>query len=413
MRPSRGAALIGSVLAMAAPATVWAAEGSTPSEGGLAAFLHAHVPEVLQRVGPFELFWWQWIALGLTAALAAVGGVLLRRLTLAVLARVVRRTSAGWDDALASRLPGPVWMAWTIGLAAFLVPWLELRSAADAWLGEVLVGALLVPAFWALYRGLDVVRDVVDDSPKVKERADIRTVIRLLTRVAKVFVLAVGLITLLAALGYPVAGLVAGLGLGGLALALAAQKTVENLFGSVSLGLDQPFRVGDFVRVEDFVGTVEAIGLRSTRIRTLDRTVITIPNGRLSEMRLESYTARDRMRLACTLGLTYSTTAEQLRRVLEGLEQVLRAHPKIWPDVVTVRFVALAASSLSVEVMAWFRTADWNEFQSIRQDVLLRFMEVVETAGARFAFPTQMVHLVDERGQEEQKPPMNTDRGGK
>jgi MscS family membrane protein len=186
---------------------------------------------------------------------------------------------------------------------------------------------------------------------------------------------------------------VAGLGLGGLALALAAQKTVENLFGAFSIGVDQPFREGDFVKVEDFVGTVEAIGLRSTRFRTLDRTIVTLPNGKVADMRLESFAVRDRLRLASVIGLVYETTVAQMREVLSGFEQVLRAHPKIWPDNVVVRFREFAGSSLDIEVMAWFQTSDWREFQLIRQDVLLQFMEVVERVGTSFAFPTQTIHL--------------------
>ena len=141
------------------------------------------------------------------------------------------------------------------------------------------------------------------------------------------------------------------------------------------------------------MGTVETLGLRSTRVRTLDRTLVTIPNGKLADQRIETFAARDRCRLFCTLGLVYDTSAEQLRAVLAGVEQVLRGHPRIWPEGISVRFVALAASSLDVEVAAWFQTADWNEFQGIRQEVLLAFMEVVEQAGTSFAFPTQTVHL--------------------
>jgi MscS family membrane protein len=200
-------------------------------------------------------------------------------------------------------------------------------------------------------------------------------------------------VAVLSLLGYPVASLVAGLGIGGLAVALAAQKTVENLFGAFSIGVDQPFREGDFVKIEDFVGTVEAVGLRSSRFRTLDRTVITIPNGRLADMRLESFTARDRLRLATVIGLEYRTTAAQMRDVLEGFERVLRSHPRIWLDAVVVRFREFAASSLDIEIMAWFQTADWAEFQLIRQEILLQFMDVVERAGTSFAFPTQTVHI--------------------
>jgi MscS family membrane protein len=177
-----------------------------------------------------------------------------------------------------------------------------------------------------------------------------------------------------------------------------ALPLISGLAGAVSLGIDQPFREGDFVRVEDFVGTVEAIGPRSTRIRTLDRTSITVPNGRLSDMRLESFAARDRMRLACTVGLVYGTSGAQMRAVLAGLEAVLRRQEKIWRDSVVVRFKELAASSLDIEVMAWFTTPDWGELQPIRQETLLQFMDVVDGAGTSFAFPTRTVHVVQGRG---------------
>lgn len=195
---------------------------------------------------------------------------------------------------------------------------------------------------------------------------------------------------------HPVGTLLAGLGIGGLAIAFAAQKTIENVFASVALAVDQPFRVGDFVRVEDFVGTVENVGMRSTRFRTLDRTLISIPNGKLAEQRLESYEARDRMRLATTLGLTYGTTRQQMQAVLHGLEHVLRGHPSIWPDTVIVKFKEFGTSSLDIEVMAWFQVPTWADFQRCREEVLLAFMQVIEDAGTSFAFPTRTVHLVNE-----------------
>ena len=243
---------------------------------------------------------------------------------------------------------------------------------------------------------MDVARQVIIGASWTKDHPSARALLPLGSRVAKVLVMILGLVAMLSELGYPVTSLVAGLGIGGLAFALAAQKTVENLFGAFSLGADQPFREGDFVHIEDFVGTVEAIGLRSTSIRTLDRTIISIPNGKLADMRVESFTARDRLRLACTIGLVYETTVAQMRDVLAGLERVLHEQPKIWPDAVIVRFVSFGDSSLNVDVMAWFQTANWNEFQSIRQDILLRFMEVVEKAGSSFAFPTRTLHVVDD-----------------
>lgn len=113
-------------------------------------------------------------------------------------------------------------------------------------------------------------------------------------------------------------------------------------------------------------------------------------------MRLETFSVRDRLRLATTIGLVYETTPAQMRAVLAGFERVLRAHPKIWPDAIVVRFGAASASSLDIEVMAWFMTTDWSEFQRIREEILLQFMDVVEAAGSGFAFPTTTVHLASD-----------------
>ncbi|HEX2880583.1 MAG TPA: mechanosensitive ion channel domain-containing protein, partial [Polyangiaceae bacterium] len=158
---------------------------------------------------------------------------------------------------------------------------------------------------------------------------------------------------------------------------------------------DQPFREGDTIRVDGIEGTVEKVGLRSTRIRTADRTVVSMPNGRLSEMRIESLAPRDRIRLACNLALRCDTRAEQVRKIMAQIEDALRAHSKIWPHTMTVCLKELGEYSLNIEIAAWF-CCDVEEFTTIRQDMLLRFMEIVETAGSSLAFPTRTVHVVTE-----------------
>lgn len=356
-----------------------------------------HLPAPLLRPGPRDLLWWQWLALPFLILIASGLGSLLSRLSRAALTRVVSRTSFTWDDAIAERIGGPFSVGWALVVIYLLLPWLALYEPAEDFVHRCLRAVAFLVFFWALARIIDVARQVIAASPWAQGRAATRSLLPLAARVAKVFITAIAVVALLSELGYPVASLVAGLGIGGLAVALGAQKTLENLFGAFSIGADQPFCEGDFVRIEEFVGTVEAVGLRSTRIRTLDRTLISMPNGKLADMRIESFAARDRLRLACDVGVVYGTTAAQMRTILEGLEAVLRAHPKIWPETVVVRFKELGASSLNIEVMAWFQTQDWGEFQLIRQDILLQFMEVVERAGSSFAFPTRTVHLVNEK----------------
>jgi MscS family membrane protein len=213
------------------------------------------------------------------------------------------------------------------------------------------------------------------------------------SRFGKTVVAAFALIALFSELGYPVTTLLAGLGVGGIAVALSAQKSLENLIGAFAIAMDQPFREGDFIRVDGMLGTVELIGMRSTRIRTVDRTLVSIPNGKLSEMRIETFAARDRVRMGFTFGLTYTTTEAQLRGVINDFNELLSKSPKIWPDGRSVRFVGLGDSSLNIEAGCLFGTSDFDEFAKLREDVLLGLMKIVEQHGAAFAMPTRTIQL--------------------
>lgn len=260
-----------------------------------------------------------------------------------------------------------------------------MRSAVTA--GVVLV------VFWVLWRWVDVAQGRLLESPSAAANPSARNLIQVGSKLVKGAIVFVAFLAVLSIFGYPVTTLLAGAGIGGVALAFGAQKTIENLFGSMSLAADQPFRPGDFVKVQDFLGTVEQMGLRSTRFRTMDRTVITIPNGSLADQRLETYSARDRLRLNTVIGLEYQTTFAQMQEVLAGFKRVLREHPHIWPGSVIVRLKEFGSSSLDIMVMAWFEVPSWEDFLQCREEALLGFMGVVEEAGTRFAFPTRTVHL--------------------
>jgi MscS family membrane protein len=349
----------------------------------------------LFRAGPLDLLGWQWVALPVVALLAMVLGSLLSRITRAMLGRATRRTATPYDDAVLARLGRPMTVGWAIACAYALIVPLELADRGRGVIHRWLEAIALVVFFWALARGVDVAQQQLSGSAWIRERPGTRSLVTLGSKFAQVFLLAVGVVALLSQLGYPVASLLAGLGIGGLAVALGAQKTLENLFGALALGADQPFREGDFVSAEGLlVGTVESIGLRSTRIRTLDRTLISIPNGKLAELRVESFAVRDRLRFACTLGLVLDTTEQQMRAVLAGIEGVLRAHPKLWPEGVTVRFKEIGAFSLNLDINAWFDTTDWDEFMLIREETLLSFLRIVEEAGTALALPARRVQLV-------------------
>jgi MscS family membrane protein len=331
------------------------------------------------------------VAIWVVASLAL--GRIMGWLTRGLLRRIVRHTSNEWDDQVVLRLGGPLTAAWTIAFGFLGLAIVDLRPGADDTARGLLRGTVVATVFWAFSRLVDVAEHLLATSTWAKRRAASRSFIGLASRIAKVLVVALGILTILSQAGYPVGTLIAGLGIGGLALALGAQKTLENVFAAFSLAADEPFHLGDLVRVDNVLGNIESIGLRSTRIRTQDRTVVVIPNGKLAEMKTESLAARDRLRLSCTLGLVYGTTADQVRRVLHELDGALRAAPKVIPSDVNVVLKGLAPSSLDLDVTAMFATSDWNEFQVIRQGLLLRFLEIVESAGTSLAFPTQTLHV--------------------
>ncbi|MFL5370369.1 MAG: mechanosensitive ion channel family protein, partial [Myxococcales bacterium] len=340
----------------------------------------AWVPTPLLRVGPYQLALWQWLGLPLAAVVAWIASRLLGGATHSILRRIVKRTETPFDDEIVDGLEGPIAFAWFFATLHALVVLLELPARSELFATRAVNGGLFIAFFWALFRFVDVGKEAVHRSKWSSENPASRQLLALGSRVAKAIVGAMTVIAVVSALGYPVASLIAGLGIGGLALALAAQKTVENLFGAFAIGFDQPIREGDFVLIDGIKGTVESIGLRSTRVRTPDRTVVCFPNGRLADMRTENYAARDRFRLFVVLGLTYDTTAAQMRQILAAVETELRAHPNFHPDGSSVRFTALSESSLDVEVVAYFTTTDFAAFTVVRQEMLLRLLEVVERA---------------------------------
>jgi MscS family membrane protein len=358
-------------------------------------WLLENLPQPLLATGPRALMWWQWLALPLMVGVAWLCAAMLALLSAKLLARVAARSMNSWDDLMVERIKRPLALAWTLGVTYLLLPWLALHAPAEKFVLRLMHTVLLVAIFWAISRFIDISAQVVFRSPWARSHDASRSLVSLSARVAKVAVLAIAVVALLSQLGYPIASVLAGLGVGGLAVALAAQKTVENLFGAFSIGADQPFREGDFVRVDDFQGTVELIGLRSTKFRTAERTIISIPNGKLAEMKIETFAARDRLRLAMIVGLARSTTSKQLRDVMEGIEHALWAQPKLFPNSAVVRFEKFGASSLDLDVSAYFDTRDFAEFQKIRQDVLLELLSAIERAGTSLALPSTNVVLAN------------------
>ena len=214
----------------------------------------------------------------------------------------------------------------------------------------------------------------------------------LLRDIAKFVILVLVIVAIVQGWGYSATGILAGLGIGGLAFAFAAKDTIENLFGSVAVIPDRPFEVGDWVKIGDVEGTVEELGFRSTRIRTFDKTLVLVPNKVVTNENIQNFSAMPIRRIKLYVGLSYETSVEQMRDVVAAIRRLLAEHPDIDQDSWVVNFTELNASSLDVLVYCYTRTTVWQEYLDTRQDLLLKIIEICNERSVEIAFPTQTLY---------------------
>ena len=322
---------------------------------------------------------WRWIALILMAFACWVAtGVVT-----SALAGAVRRLSA------LSAFRGPLRVCLT---AAGMRLGMEL--APPATLARTVLERALALIFVLGLAGLGAAMvDLVGERWRSKldprMQAVSYSVLPLVRQVFKLSLYVIAILGIVSAWGYNTSTILAGLGVGGLAIALAAQKTIENLFGGISVIGDRPVLVGDVCRFGERTGTVMHIGLRSTRIRTPDRTIVSVPNAQFSSMELENISGRDKMWFHPTLNLRRDTTSAQLMQVLSSFREILTTRSKVEIGKMPVRFIGVGAYSLDVEVDAYVATADSDEFVAIRQELLIEMLKSVEQAGTALAVPLQ------------------------
>ncbi len=217
--------------------------------------------------------------------------------------------------------------------------------------------------------------------------------IPVLRKLAKVAITAIGIVFFMQLKNYPVSGIIAGLGIGGLAFAFAAQDSIAGIFASVALFLDRPFMVGDFVQVGDVSGTIEEVGLRSTRIRTVAKTLVTIPNKEIVDSTIDNLSKRPMRQCTITIGVTYDATAAKMQELVADLRKMLEEDDMAEHNGANVHFTTFGDSSLNVKMLFFIRTTDYSKFLQSRQNINLKIMQVVEKLGLEFAFPSTTVYL--------------------
>lgn len=349
------------------------------------------LPEVMvnTRLAGIPLF--EWLAVLVGMPFVYMTTVLLNRLASPLAGKVRRRLRKQPDQPNPDVVPRPLRLL----LMALLILWtlskVSLPLLARQFWSSTATIILIAACVWLFIlvngRVEGLLRQRLD-----RRNTGVTSILRLGRRVIDLLAVFVGVLVVLHHFGVNPTAALAGLGVGGIAVALAAQKTLENVIGGASIIFDQVVRVGDSLKVAEMQGTVEDIGLRSTRIRTPDRTVVSVPNGQIANASLENISRRDKFWFHPNLSLRWETTASQMRSVLEALKNLLTQQPHIEHNSIRVRFLRFGMSSLDVEVFAHFFARDWNHFLEIQEELLLQIMEIVQTAGTQMALQSHVVY---------------------
>jgi MscS family membrane protein len=349
------------------------------------------LPEFLasHRIAGIVLFEW----------LAVLVGMPLLYFLIVLLNRILSRLVGGWRRRLYKRpelpdstvFPKPVRLL----LLAFLIYWItsKLRLSLlerQFWISTVVL-ITIAACTWLLILLNSRGETYILRRFRNRNLTGATSMLRLARRVVDLLIIFVGVLVTTHYFGLNPSAALAGLGVGGIAVAFAAQKTLENVIGGVSVIFDQTVRAGDFIKVGDTQGTVQEIGLRSTRIRTLDRTVVSVPNGQIANMTLENLSSRDKFWFHPILSLRHGTTAPQMHSVLDRIRTLLKESPYLESNTVRVRLLRFGPTALDVEVFAYVLTWEWTQFLEVQEELLLRIMECLESTGVQIALPQQTI----------------------
>jgi len=354
---------------------------------------------------------WQWIGLGSLVLLGMVLDLFLRVFLSGLTRRAVKRRGGETSDETLAKTVRPFGLLAAGCLWLFALPMIGLPTgAADILLAAVSLFVTLA-GVWSAYRVTDLLSEFFTSKAKLTETKVDDLLVPLLRKTAKIFVTAFGLVYIAKALTIDIGPLLAGLGIGGIGFAFAARDTVENFFGSITVIVDRPFQIGDWVKIGDTAGTVEELGFRSTRIRTPYNSLVTIPNGNLVRAVVDNYGKRKYRRFKTHLSLTYDTPPDKIEAFCEGVRELIRHHPFTRKDYYHVWLNEFSASSLDVLLYMFYETPDYQTELRERHRLMLDILRLADRLGVQFAFPTQTLHVYSESQESAHRPapPPETD----
>jgi len=338
------------------------------------------------------LYIWQWLGIIISILLGFVIKVGVKFLV-DFLRYLSRRTSGKWLKEVVNSFSGPAgWLAailfWYLTVYAF-----GLEGNALTVIRVILKISLSGVFLWLLYRLLNVLSDFFIEAASETESTLDDQLLPLLSKTLKIFLIIFGVLVIIQNLGINVVSLLAGLGIGGFAVAFAAKDMVANFFGSLMILFDSPFQVGDWIKVGNAEGTVEEIGFRSTKIRTFYNSLISVPNADLATKEVDNMGRREYRRIREELGITYDTPPEKIEAFLEGVKNIIKANPYTRKDYFHVVFNSYGSSSLNILLYFFLKVSDWSAELVEKQNILIEILRLAEDLDISFAFPTQTVHI--------------------
>jgi len=352
---------------------------------------------------------WSWLDIAVTRWIASVvilfivvaGRRWVLRLFHALAQGLAERTDTPLDNLLLEASEKPAgWLIYILGILAAVhvlnppVTTFPILPAMDQ-LGRI--ASILIGA-WFLWRLIDGLAAYFTARAVQTESSLDDQLVPFVAKTLKIFIIMTGVLVVAQNMGYSISGLIASLGIGGIAIAMAAKDTIANVFGSIMILVDRPFTVGNWIKTSEFEGVVEEVGFRSTRIRTFARTLVNVPNSTMANMVIDNIDARSKRRVKMRIGLTYGSSPEQIQAAIDGIEGLLASHVGVDQDLYLVKFDAFEDSSLSIFLYYFTKTTHWEEYLQVRQEVNMQIMQLLESLKLEFAFPTRTVHLEQSTG---------------
>ncbi len=335
---------------------------------------------------------WQWFGIFVSILIGLILKVVVQFLV-DILYKIASKSGTDWDNKVINAASGPIGYLFASGFWFATLYILRLEGMPLSIMSGLVQVIISIVAIWLMYRMANVLSEYLSLLAEKTESTLDDQLVPLINRTIKIFTVIIGVLIAVQNLGVNVMSLIAGLGIGGLAFALAAKDMVANLFGSIMILLDRPFQVGDWVIISGAEGTVEEIGFRSTRIRTFYNSVISVPNSELANSKIDNMGMREYRRVMSYIGITYDTPVKKIETFLEGIKKIIQANPYTRKDYFHVVFSRFGSHSLDLMLYFFLKVPDWSNELIEKQNVYLEIIRLAEHLGIRFAFPTQTIYM--------------------